>query len=69
MTIDNALKVREIVGERETLRQLGVVYNYDEEKIAALLEEREQQASAQLAQLAGNVPGIGALQLPELAGL
>lgn len=69
MTIDNALKLREIVGDRETLRQLGVVYNYDNDKIAALLEEREQQASAQLAQLAGNVPGIGALQLPELAGL
>lgn len=69
LTIDNALKVRELVGDREVLRQLAVVYGYDPKKIEALLAERADEQSNSLSRLAGNLPGFDALQLPELAGV
>lgn len=56
--IDNALKVRESVGEKEFLRLIAPAYGYDPDKIAALMAEVAAQQAERLAALAGNLPGF-----------
>lgn len=54
--IENAIKVKDVVGDREFLRQIGKVYDYDEAKIDTLIEERANQTALALSQL--NLPGF-----------
>lgn len=61
--IDNALKVREAVGEREFLRLIAQAFDYDPDKIERIMMERAQQQQAQLAALAGNLPGFSEFEL------
>lgn len=43
--IDNAMKTRDVVGDEETLRQIGKVRDYDEEKIKQLMAEKDEAAA------------------------
>jgi hypothetical protein len=54
--IANALAVREIVGDQETLRLVGPVFNYDEKKIRDLMAEKDEDAAKTMNQL--NLPGF-----------
>lgn len=54
--VANAIAVREIVGDAEVLRLIAPVFDYDEVKIAALLEEKEAAETNAVARLP--VPGF-----------
>lgn len=54
--IDNAMKTRDVVGERETLREIGKVRGYDEAKIDALMKEKDEEATNKLSQM--HLPGF-----------
>jgi hypothetical protein len=61
--IDNAIKVREAVGEREFLRLIAGAYDYDPAKIEQILMEIAQQRAQSLAALAGNLPGFAGFEV------
>lgn len=56
--IDNAVKMREIVGDREFMRLVAPVWGYDQQKIEAILAEKRVQQSESLAMLGGQLPGF-----------
>lgn len=49
--IDNAIKVKDLVGEEETLRLIAPVYNYDEAKIKQLIQDKQSELSRRLLSL------------------
>ena len=51
--IDNALKVADKVGQREFLRMIAPVYGWDEDKIDAIMMERQQETTQALSMLPG----------------
>jgi hypothetical protein len=62
--IDNAIKVVGQVGQKEFLRLIAPVFDYDEEKIQDLLDEKAEQDEAQMEQMAsafgtGTPPAFG----------
>lgn len=46
--IDNAMKTRDVVGDEETLREIGKVRGYDEEKIQEIMAQKDEAASKAL---------------------
>ena len=56
--IANALAVRDIVGDRETLRLLGEVYGYGMAKQQEIIEEKQAAALNAMTALAGSIPGF-----------
>jgi hypothetical protein len=59
--IDNAGKVRELVGDRETLRLVANVYDYDDTDIDRILAERAEQTAGALNALLASQPRFDAL--------
>jgi len=49
--IDNALKVRELVGDEETLNLIGKVLGYDQAKIKMILAQKDAAAEKSLSQM------------------
>lgn len=62
--IDNAVKVREAVGEKEFLRLIAPVYGWDEAKIEAILAYKAIEQAQALAAMGGNQPEFGGFNLP-----
>lgn len=62
--IANAVAVRDAVGEREFLRLIGTVFGYTDDKIDAVMAERQVEQSASLAALGGNLPGFDNFRVP-----
>ena len=58
MMIENALMVRDIVGDREVLRLIGEVYGYGMEKQDEIIEEKQAAAVNAMTALAGSLPGF-----------
>lgn len=57
--IDNALKVADRVGEEEFLRLIAPVFEWNEDKIKALLAAKDARTDDALRRLTGSVPGFG----------
>lgn len=62
--IQNAVAVRDAVGEREFLRLIGGVFGYTDDKIEAIMAERDVEQANSLAALGGNLPGFDMFQVP-----
>jgi len=62
--IQNALSVRELVGDREALRIIAPIFGYTEEKIDKILMERASDDAAVFSQLAGLPAVIPGAALP-----
>ena len=56
--IQNALAVRDIVGERETLRLIAEVYGYGMGKQEEIQQEKQAQTAQAMSALAGSLPGF-----------
>jgi hypothetical protein len=56
--IQNALAVRDIVGERETLRLIAEVYGYGMGKQEEIQQEKRAQTAQAMSALAGSLPGF-----------
>ena len=56
--IQNALAVRDIVGERETLRLIAEVYGYGMGKQEEIAQEKQAQTAQAMSALAGSLPGF-----------
>lgn len=56
-TVDNALKMRPVMGDRYTLRAVAGVFELDEEAIENILEEKAAETEAQMAQMMVKMPG------------
>ena len=56
--IQNALAVRDIVGERETLRLIAEVYGYGMGKQEEIQAEKRAQTAQAMSALAGSLPGF-----------
>lgn len=56
--IANALSVRDIVGDRETLRLIAEVYGYDSVKQEDLLAEKQRSNAESIAALGGTIAGF-----------
>jgi len=56
--IQNALAVRDIVGERETLRLIAEVYGYGMGKQEEIQQEKQAQTAQAMTALAGSLPGF-----------
>lgn len=46
--VDNALKLRELFGDKQTLRAVATVYEFDEKQISDILKERDKMAKDKL---------------------
>jgi hypothetical protein len=61
--IDNALKVWDKVGDKEGLRLIAPVFDYDEAKIEQILEEKAEQTEQEMQQMTdmmgGSAPAFG----------
>lgn len=62
--ISNAVKMRELVGDKEVLRLVAPVWGYDSQKIDAIMAEKRLAQADQLAALAGNLPGFDNFTVP-----
>lgn len=62
--IANALAVRDAVGEKEFLRLIAPVFDYDTDKIEALMLEKDEERASSLAALGGSLPGFSQFALP-----
>lgn len=56
--IANALSVREIVGDRETLRLIADVYGYDMQKQEQIVAEQQQRTIEAMSALGGTIAGF-----------
>ena len=56
--IQNALAIRDIVGERETLRLIAEVYGYGMGKQEEIQQEKQAQTAQAMSALAGSLPGF-----------
>jgi len=63
-TVDNALKIADRIGDRETLRILAPLYHWTEDDIDRIIEEKRGDAGARLKAVAGNFPRMNNFQLP-----
>lgn len=56
--VANALSVRELVGDRETLRLVANVFDYDDSDVDRVLKERDAQTAQALSALMANQPNF-----------
>jgi hypothetical protein len=56
--IDNALKIAERVGERETLRLIADVYQRDEAWVNSIIDERTAERTQRVSELGSLLPGF-----------
>lgn len=66
--INNALAVRDAVGEAEFLRLISQVFDYDDGKIRELLAESDNRERSRVIALASGLPGFNAGVERQLAG-
>lgn len=64
ITIDNALKLKDAIGDREFLRIVAPIYGWDESKIDQILAEKRADNAKRLDSLAGSLPDFGDFNLP-----
>lgn len=58
-TIQNALAVKDLVGEKEVLRLVAAVFGYTEDQIERILVEKQEQSTVRLQNLMrGQLPGF-----------
>ncbi len=62
--VDNAIKLREIQGERETLRMLMPYRHWTEDDIDKIMEEKREEKVKTLAATASTFPRMNNFQLP-----
>jgi len=62
--ITNAIKMRELVGDKEVLRLVAPVWGYTAQQIDAIMAEKRLAQADQLAALAGNLPGFDNFTAP-----
>lgn len=56
--VENAMKAEQVMGEKQTLRNVAEVFDLTEEKIEEIMEEKEDAAAKKLTALAGQLPGF-----------
>lgn len=66
--VNNAKAMSQFVSEKETLRQVAPVYDYTEEKIDKILEEKREQKAALVQQMGAGVPRFGGDNPPPFGG-
>lgn len=59
-TIDNALKVREIVGDKGVMELIAPVFGWDQDKITEILASKQADDLAKLAAFSATMPRFGA---------
>jgi hypothetical protein len=63
-TVDNALKVASLVGDKEAIRILAAVFHWTEDDIDRMIEEKRGEKAKTLSAVAGNFPRFNQMQLP-----
>ncbi len=61
-TIDNALKLRELIGDREALRMVGPILHLSDSDYDRILAEKAQDAGARVAAMAAQLPSFANAQ-------
>lgn len=61
--IKNIMAIREFISERELLRLVAPIFNYDDDKIEKILAERASETRFNLQTLGGSLPGFDQFQL------
>ncbi len=66
--VDNAKNVADIMGEKQTLRNVADVFDLDEAEIENILEEKRTAMGGRLSALVGNLPSFSNFTPPNLTG-